>query len=614
MEALKPPPAVQSGLRAARSIDGLEILDDLRYFEAIKKWAVRFIIDIFSISNPYIPRRSEWFLVIDPFYPLGSINIYPSKKNSVAVTFNHQDLNQYGSDDLPWRTGKLCLDEQIQRFGLIAGGTEPIGNREGRLKWHMARSIAWVHAAATNKLIQNGDPFELPYLLDNKLDIRVVHDESSQSLPAWNNALGDWGLVVWDSISGIENSKLAVAFLAKNGRIIRATSRYNETRHGSGNSDRETGLWWLWPSPIVLDPWQAPLTWNELRIVGQKTEIVVDDCLREIARTIRGKGAKLLLLGYPIPARYGQKATEIHWQAIRLPKLNRGKPRNGFRPNEMGWWFRDLQGAFAGRWALEYILTENWHPERMQARGRLDQPLRDSRIALIGCGALGSVLAELLVRGGVADVLLIDHELLTAGNLGRHMLDGQDIGKKKASALAQRLSSVAPFSSIRPNGNKLPELKAEIEELLEDRNMVIDCTGSDEVIHSLGLGWWSLPRLFVSASVGYKARRTFIFLHRGNSFPKTALKAKINPLLEEERALWSQRGETLEGAGCWSPLFPARFDDLLLAAGSCVKVIEEFTGKDIVEARLIVFEQTSDDGFTGLRRHEIPHNQSGRSE
>jgi hypothetical protein len=613
MGALIPPTAIRSGIRVARSIDGVGILDDLTYFEIKRKWAIRFIIDIAVNNNLYIPRRSEWFLVIDPCYPLGSINVYPSKKNSVTATFNHQDINQPGSNALPWRTGKLCLDEQIQRLGIVAGGTEPIGDREERLKWHVARSIAWVHAAATDKLIQNGEPFELPYVPDTS-DIHIVHDESSKSLPVWSNTLWDWGLVVLDSLSGIENSKLAVAFLAQNGRIIRATPRYNEARHGSGNSDRETGLWWLWPSPIVLEPWQAPLTWNELRIVGQKTGVVVDSCLREFARTIRGKGTKLLLLGYPIPARYGQKPTEIHWQAIRLPRLNRGKPRNGFRPSEMGWWFRDLQGAFAGRWALEYILTENWHPERMQARGRLEQPLRDSRIALIGCGALGSVLAELLVRGGAADVLLIDYELLTAGNLVRHTLDGEDIGKKKASALAQRLSSVAPFSSIRPNENKLPELQAEIEELLKDRNMVIDCTGSDEVIHSLGLGWWSLPRLFVSASIGYKARRTFLFLHRGNSFPKNTLKAKINPLLEEERALWSQRGETIEGAGCWSPLFPARFDDLLLAAGSCVKVIEEFAGKATVEARLIVFEQTSNNGFTGLRRYEMPNSQSGRSE
>jgi hypothetical protein len=614
MGAPKPPSAIRSGIRAAGSVEGAEILDELTYFEAASKWALRLIIDTASANNDLrIPRRSEWFLVIDPVYPLGSIGVYPSKKNSVTATFNHQDLNRPGPDDRPWRTGKLCLETSVQKLGMIAAGAEPVGDREERLKWHMTRAVAWLHAAATGMLVQEGDPFELPYCPANP-KIRVVHDESTQSFSAWSRVRkGDWGMVVWDTIPGVEKTEIAVAFLTRDGRIIRTTSRYDVERYGSGNSDRRTGLWWLWPLPAVLEPWQVPLTWDELRAAGQAIGVVVDTSLREIASTIRGKNANLLLLGYPIPARYGQEATEVHWQTIRLPKLDRGKPRNGFRPNEMGWWYRDRQGAFAGRWELEYILTENWHPERMQARGRLEQPLREARIALVGCGALGSVLAELLVRGGVADVLLIDHEHLTAGNLVRHTLGGQDIGKNKARALAQRLASVAPFYSISANEKRLPALCGDIVELLDDRDVVIDCTGADDVLHSLGLGWWSLPRLFVSASVGYEARHTFLFLHRGHSFPRDTFRAKLDPLLEEERALWSERGETLEGAGCWSPLFPARFDDLLLTAASCVKVIEEFAGEAYVEARLIVFEQTSGNGFTGLRRYEIPYSEPERS-
>jgi hypothetical protein len=614
MGALIPPTAIRSGIHAAGSVEGAEILDDLEYFKSEGKWAVRLIINTeLTNNNLYIPRRSEWFVVIDSAYPLGSIDVYPSKENSVTVTFNHQEFNLPGRDDRPWRTGKLCLDIPVQRLGMIAGATEPIGDHEERLKWHITRAVAWLEAAASGNLVHEGDPFEIPSCPVNR-GIRVVHDESTQSFSAWSRVRkGNWGIVVWDNIPSVEKTEIAIAFLTRDGRIIRTTSRYDEDRHGSRNNDRRTGLWWLWSAPIVLAPWQIPLTWDELRVVGQTTGVVVDDCLREIARTIRGKDAKMLLLGYPIPAKYGQEATEIHWQAIRLPKLDRGKPRNGFRPNELGWWLRDLQGAFAGRWALEYILTENWHPERMQARGRLEQPLRDSRIALIGCGALGSVLAELLVRGGVADILLIDHELLTVGNLVRHTLDGHDIGKNKANALAQRLGTTAPFSSIRPYAKQLPTLKMDIEELLDDREVVIDCTGADQVIQSLGLGWWSFTRLFISASVGYEARRTFLFLHRGHSFPQNTFREKLAPLLEEERVLWSERGEILEGAGCWSPLFPARFDDLLLAASSCVKVIEGFAAEGSVESRLIVFEQTSDNGFAGLWRHDIPFNESEHS-
>jgi len=557
-------------------------------------------------NNLYIPRPSEWFLVIDPAYPLGSIDVYPSKTNSITVTFNHQNLNQPGPEDLLWRSGKLCLDQPIKRLGIIAGCAEPSGDREERLKWHVARAVDWVKAAAAGALVQDGDPFELPYI-QSKSNKIVVHDESTQSFSAWTNVRrGDWGVVVWDTIPGLEKTLIAAAFLARDGRIIRAIRRYDEEPHGSTNQGSSTGLWWLWPSPVVLDPWQAPHTWNELRNVGQRIGVDVETSLRMIARSIRDKDANILLLGYPIPDRYGQEPTEIHWEAILLPKLtSQGRPPNGFRPNDLGWWVRDRRGAFSDSKKLPYMSTQNWHPDRMQARGRLEQPLRDSRIALIGCGALGSLLAELLIRGGVADLLLIDHEPLTAGNLVRHTLSGHDIGKNKASALAQRLASVAPFSSICTNENRLPALRGEIEELLGGYNVVIDCTGADEVVSSLGLGWWSFTRLFISASVSYEARRTFIFLHRGHSFPEDKFRARVEPLLKEEKALWAERGEALEGAGCWSPLFPARFDDLFLSAASCIKVIEIFTTEASIEARLIVFEQTSKMGFTGLRRYEF---------
>jgi len=68
--------------------------------------------------------------------------------------------------------------------------------------------------------------------------------------------------------------------------------------------------------------------------------------------------------------------------------------------------------------------------------------------------------------------------------------------------------------------------------------------------------------------------------------------------------LWAEDGETLEGAGCWSPLFPARMDDLLLSASSTIKVIEEVVGRHKCGTRLIVFEQIESEGFEGLKRYD----------
>ena len=600
-----PPSALRTGVRAA-IVEGVSV-GELRL--AGGRWAFPATIEIKDTggSSMLAPARSEWFVVVDSDYPFGTIGVYPSKSSGIIHTFEHQELNLQGPGTLPWRTGKLCLDTPVRRLGLTASGDDPVGNREDRLRWHLTRAVEWIKAARAGSLVVDGDPFELPYCPASGA-IRVVHDESSVAYASWAGSnLDRWGQVVWDALGGVDKTVVAVAFTACDGRqLVRATPRYDEARHGPGRDDRWLGIWWLWPSPIVLEPWQVPLSWGDLRSAGNAIGVDVDAHLRAIARSVRGREANILLLGYPIPLRRGEPTSEVHWQAISVPKLEKGgKPPKGFRPNEQGWWQRDRANAFVGKQMLTYLPTVSWHPERMQARGRFASGLRERRVAIAGCGALGSLLAELLVRGGVEDMLLIDHDTLAAGNLVRHTLSGGEIGKNKAAALATRLSSVAPFASVRSHEGRLPASRSDLEQLLEDREIVLDCTGADEVLMALCQGWWSLPKLFMSASVGYEARRVFAFGHRGCSFPYAEFREAVDPLLAFERGRWSERGETLEGAGCWSPLFPARMDDMMLAAAACAKVLEELANEETVSARLSVFEQSDTSTFTGFRRVDL---------
>jgi molybdopterin/thiamine biosynthesis adenylyltransferase len=265
--------------------------------------------------------------------------------------------------------------------------------------------------------------------------------------------------------------------------------------------------------------------------------------------------------------------------------------------------------VFSGQNQINYLKTENWHPDRMQARGRYSQSIREARIALVGCGALGSIVAESLIRGGVSNLLIIDDDSLTAGNLVRHTLSGEDIGKLKAESLIKKLISIAPFSSISAYTKRFPTNKQEVQSLLEDRNIVIDCTADDEAIAALALGWWSIGKYFISAFVGYEAKRIYLFCHHGHSFPEMIFRKTLAPFIQSEKRIWSEKGEAFEGAGCWSPLFPARQDDLLLAASCCAKMLEEIIEKKIEETKLILFEEITDPDFRGLRRQEQTVNQ-----
>jgi len=63
----------------------------------------------------------------------------------------------------------------------------------------------------------------------------------------------------------------------------------------------------------------------------------------------------------------------------------------------------------------------------------------------------------------------------------------------------------------------------------------------------------------------------------------------------------------LEGAGCWSPLFPARHDDVVLAAATCAKELEALVAQRPRAPRFRVFAQTTSlEGFQGFVPEAAP--------
>lgn len=65
------------------------------------------------------------------------------------------------------------------------------------------------------------------------------------------------------------------------------------------------------------------------------------------------------------------------------------------------------------------------------------------RVAIIGCGSLGSKVAVSLARSGVNSFLLVDHDILRPENLVRNELDWWHVGMHKVHALRDRLNLVA---------------------------------------------------------------------------------------------------------------------------------------------------------------------------
>ena len=85
-------------------------------------------------------------------------------------------------------------------------------------------------------------------------------------------------------------------------------------------------------------------------------------------------------------------------------------------------------------------MSDRYAKQRIFLGAKADARLRSRRVAVVGLGATGSVIAAWLARAGVGHLTLIDRDLVETSNLQRQILFGEaDLFKAKAEVAAQRL-------------------------------------------------------------------------------------------------------------------------------------------------------------------------------
>ena len=109
--------------------------------------------------------------------------------------------------------------------------------------------------------------------------------------------------------------------------------------------------------------------------------------------------------------------------------------------------------------------------------------LQLARVLVIGCGALGSVSANLLARAGVGEILIVDRDYVELDNLQRQVLyDESEIGMPKAIVAAEKLAQAN--SNIRVSGEVADVDCRNIEEFLTSPRLadaIVDGTDNFEI-------------------------------------------------------------------------------------------------------------------------------------
>lgn len=110
------------------------------------------------------------------------------------------------------------------------------------------------------------------------------------------------------------------------------------------------------------------------------------------------------------------------------------------------------------------------------------QHLRSSRVLLCGCGALGTVLADILVRAGVGFIRIVDRDFVELSNLQRQVLfDERDVEQRLPKAVAAEAKLTAINSEVQIEPHVQDIAYDNIVALTEGVDLILDGTDNFEI-------------------------------------------------------------------------------------------------------------------------------------
>ena len=544
-----------SGLLGVDGAQGI-LLDDAVHIEGEDAWILPLTLTI-PHGSENVASITEWFVRVQYGYPSGAIDVLPSAANSIETTFPHQNANRFVAGR-PWRNGRLCVDQSGRHLFGERALSQPRSPRE-RLAWHLRSAREWIIAAAEGTLRLPGDPFELP-----DVPIRdgcvLAYAEDDATFGSWLDEFSKPpGLSSTCSVVEVMPGLLVVRTSRRKASVIPLWGKLVMAAEDFASA------WILLPAVPTVGVYAFPSTWGELRSACAAFGVNLNEKLKQIAPDLRecASGA-LLIICFPIPDTVGGPDVEVALQALRLPRLTRSP-----QMNERQRWRLDISQLFRNNHPIDWLRTTNVADAHFATRGRLPDTLRDAYVVLIGCGSLGSMIAELLIRKGLRRLTLLDGDSFAIANTRRHVLTLEEIGQSKATALAARLNTISLFANVEAISTALC-WPIDPNNAVTACDVVIDCTAEDDIIQDLSALPEGKKKRFYSFAMRSYATSLLAFASEGTSIDADAFFQAVTRLEHD----LVKDDSAIRDAGCQNPAFPAHWDRIVALASRAVHFVE----------------------------------------
>jgi len=218
--------------------------------------------------------------------------------------------------------------------------------------------------------------------------------------------------------------------------------------------------------------------------------------------------------------------------------------------------------------------TDHYYHQRNAARAERDV-LKSQSASLLGCGALGSELADSLAKAGVGWLHLCDNELLHARNSVRHLAGIRFAGSRKVDAVRRLLLDHNPFIRVTVSDHNL--LGGTLGQQVPENGVGLSTVADDNVEAYLNERALELGRtmFYARALRGGKAARIFrVIPGRDACFHCLTLyraeETATFPVVPDDETLPTVRNE------CNNPIRPASAADLKFIAALTSRLVLEY--------------------------------------
>ncbi|MCC2335104.1 ThiF family adenylyltransferase [Cellulomonas wangsupingiae] len=233
-----------------------------------------------------------------------------------------------------------------------------------------------------------------------------------------------------------------------------------------------------------------------------------------------------------------------------------------------------------------------------------DRPVNafhQSDVVILGCGGLGSWIAEYLVRAGCRSINLVDYGAVSGGHLVRQNFTEADVTDAKASALAEHLRAINP--DLKVTASVGSTLSPDALDVLTGGGFIIDATVSNAMATYLSLLDVSSfeRRAFVAqvaTDVATGSLGMVVVAAPGTEVPTVDTAAGVHVTatgeLEAYRTFWevSEDDELVPARGCSVPTFHGSAADLAAVAAIQINIIGRHAGQQTSGTYLFALPHT----------------------